>query len=316
VGHQELVAFAQEKVNLPRENAAKYRAQVQRLRDKLTNYLAEHPDFSLQRMLLSGSLAKGTALRSLNDVDVAAYISGAEAPSDVGELIRYLVERLRTAFPNFSADQVVPQTYSVRVSFRGTGLDVDVVPILFDGDPSGRGLLVSQDDGSFLLTSIDEHLAFASKRRQAHEVDWAQVVRLVKYWVWNRKREDPGFRCKSFMVELVLAHLSDQGLEFSDYVEALQHFFTYVIRSALEDPITFCDYYPAGSAALSGEPIEIIDPVNPENNVPRLYTDLDRLTIVERAEEAGDAIDAAITAPTKGQTIQYWRKVFGPSFSA
>ena len=58
-------------------------------------------------MLLSGSIAKGTALRSLNDIDLACYISGADTPQDVAELLDYLAERLRKAFPNFSPDQVV-----------------------------------------------------------------------------------------------------------------------------------------------------------------------------------------------------------------
>ena len=58
-----------------------------------------------------------------------------------------------------------PQTYSVTVSFRGTGLDVDVVPILYDGDPQWYGNLVSQDDGSLLKTSIPLHLEFAAKRK-------------------------------------------------------------------------------------------------------------------------------------------------------
>ena len=101
---------------------------------------------------MSGSLAKGTPLRSLNDIDMACYISGADTPQEVGDLLEYLAERLRTAFPNFKSDQVTPQTYSVTVSFRGSGLDVDVVPILYDGDPDWYGNLVSQDDGSFLET--------------------------------------------------------------------------------------------------------------------------------------------------------------------
>ena len=97
------------------------------------------PTFTLKKMLLSGSIAKGTALRSLNDIDLACYISGADTPHDVAELLDYLTERLRKAFPNFSPEQVAPQTYSVTVSFRGTGLDVDVVPILYDGDPQWYG---------------------------------------------------------------------------------------------------------------------------------------------------------------------------------
>src|SRR6478736_235548 len=158
VGHSEIVAFAQDKVNLPKDNADEYRAQVRRLREKLESYLDEHPDFTLKKMLLSGSLAKGTALRSLNDIDVACYISGADAPKDVTSLLNYLAERLRKAFPNFSPDQVKPQTYCVTVSFRGSGLDVDVVPILYKGHPQWYGNLVSQDDGHLLKTSIPLHL--------------------------------------------------------------------------------------------------------------------------------------------------------------
>src|SRR5947207_10459290 len=136
VDHSNISQFAQDRVNLPREKANEHRAQARRLREKLEGYLAEHPDFNLKKMMLSGSLAKGTALRSLNDIDVACYISGADAPREVSALLEYLAERLRTAFPNFSPDQVKPQTYSVTVSFRGSGLDVDVVPILYDGDPN------------------------------------------------------------------------------------------------------------------------------------------------------------------------------------
>src|SRR5580704_15142349 len=158
VDHQDIVRFAADRVNLPRDKADEYRAQARRLREKLEGYVAEHPDFSLKKMLLSGSLAKGTALRALNDIDVACYISGADAPKDIASLLNYLAERLRKAFPNLSPDQVKPQTYSVTVSFRGTGLDVDVVPILYDGDQNWYGNLVSQDDGSFLKTSIPLHL--------------------------------------------------------------------------------------------------------------------------------------------------------------
>src|SRR5271157_2734297 len=104
VGHGDIVKFAQERVNLPKDKADEYRAQARRLREKLENYLGEHPDFTLKKMLVSGSLAKGTALRSLNDIDVACYISGADAPRDVKSLLDYLAERLRKAFPNFSPD--------------------------------------------------------------------------------------------------------------------------------------------------------------------------------------------------------------------
>jgi tRNA nucleotidyltransferase (CCA-adding enzyme) len=314
VDHSDIARFAQEKVNLPSDKANEYRAQARRLREKLESYLAESPDFTLKKMLLSGSLAKGTALRSLNDIDVACYISGADAPSKVADLLDYLAERLRKAFPNFSADQVNPKTYSVTVSFRGSGLDVDVVPIIYDGDPSWCGNLVSQDDGSFLETCIPLHLDFIRKRKKVHDVHFAQVVRLVKFWIRKTKQERENFRFKSFMAELILAHISDQGHDFSDYPEALQHFFTYLAKSNLRERILFTDNYHSSEVGSFTEPVQIIDPVNAKNNISALYTVAQADEIVEVALDAGDAIDAALIAPTKAETVYYWQKVFGSTF--
>lgn len=314
VDHTDIAKFAQDRVNLPKEKANEYRAQARRLREKLDSYLKEHPDFTLKKMLLSGSLAKGTALRSLNDIDVACYISGADSTGSVPDLLEYITERLRTAFPNFNPDQITPQTYSVTVSFRGSGLDVDIVPILYDGDPQWYGNLVSQEDGTFLKTSIPLHLDFIRNRKQTQEGHFSQVVRLIKFWVKNIKREREDFRFKSFMVELILSHLVDKGLDFSDYPEALQHFFTYIAKSNLRERVVFDDYYSLSTVKSFSQPVQIIDPVNAENNASRLYTEAQADEIVNSALDAGDAIDAALSAPTKQETIYYWQKVFGSSF--
>ncbi|WP_127997661.1 CBASS oligonucleotide cyclase [Piscinibacter defluvii] len=314
VDHRDIVRFAEEKVNLPKDKADEYRAQVRRLREKLEGYLGEHPDFALRKMLLSGSLAKGTALRSLNDIDVAVYITGSDAPHDLRGLLDYLAERLRKAYPNFRPDQVKPQTYSVTVSFQGSGLDVDVVPVLYAGDPEWRGNLVSQEDGSFLETSIPLHLEFTRKRKRKQETHFAQVVRLVKFWARRMKQERDGFRFKSFMIEMILAKLCDDGVDFSDYPEALQSFFTYIGRSNLRERIVFADHYPASDAVKVKDPVQIFDPINCTNNVARLYTEAQADAIVEAALDAGDAIDAALAAPTKQLTVYYWQKVFGNAF--
>jgi tRNA nucleotidyltransferase (CCA-adding enzyme) len=314
VDHKDIAQFAQDKVNLPKAKADEYRAQARRVKEKLENYLSEHPDFSLRKILLSGSLAKGTSLKSLNDIDMACYVSGSDVPREIGKLLEYIAERLRMAFPNFSPDQVQPKTYCVTVSFRGTGLDVDVVPILYDNDPDWYGNLVSQDDGSFLETCIPRHLEFIRTRKQKQNQHFAQVIRLAKYWVRNMKAERSGFRFKSFMVELVMAKLLDGGKDFSDYPEALQHFFTYVANSNLEELIYFTDYYPKSKIPTHTEQIKIIDPVNEKNNAAKLYTRQQAEAIVDAALDAGDAIDAALSATTKQDTVYYWQKVFGPSF--
>lgn len=315
VDHKDIARFGEEKVNLHRDKAATFRAQAQRLRDRLEEFIKENPDFSLRRMCLSGSLAKGTALSTLNDIDVACYISGSNTPSDVKDLLEYLSERLRSAFPNISADQVQPKTFCVTVSFRGSGLDIDVVPILYSNDPNWYGKLVSQDDGSRLDTCIDRHMEFIRKRKKSQNQHFTQVVRLIKFWAKERKKEDETYRFKSFMIELILAHLCDQGLDFSDYPEAMQNFFTYIATSNLSERIVFEDYYRSSTVRKLSDPIQIIDPVNPENNVTKLYTREQTDKIVNSAIEAGDAIDYALNATTKSETVRQWQRVFGSSFN-
>lgn len=314
VTHGDILQFAKDKVNLPKEIADEYRAQAQRVREKVVGYLNDHPNFSLKKILLSGSLAKGTALKNLNDIDMACYISGSEAPKDIAELISYLAEKLRKAFPNLDPSQVQPKTYCVTISFKGSGLDVDIVPILYYEDPDWYGCLVSQEDGSLLETCIPRHLEFIRTRKQKQDQHFAQVIRLAKYWVKNMKLEKSNFRFKSFMVELVMSKLLDQGKSFSDYPEALQNFFTYLATSDLRELIVFNDYYSSSSIPQYTSPVKIIDPVNSANNAARLYTNEQADSIVEAAIDAGDAIDAALSATTKEKTVYYWQKVFGHSF--
>jgi hypothetical protein len=116
------------------------------------------------------------------------------------------------------------------------------------------------------------------------------------------------------MVEMVLAHLQDNGADFSDYPEAMQHFFTYIARSNFRERIVFSDYFPPPPVGSFKEPVQIIDPVNAQNNVSRLYTTQEADAIVDAALDAGDAIDAAPAAPTKQETVYYWQKIFGSSF--
>jgi hypothetical protein len=317
VSQSEILAFADSKVNLHRDDVTEYRAQVWRLRDKLEGYLSDHPDFSLKKMMLSGSLAKGTALRTINDIDVAMYVSAGDAPTSIPDLVQYLAKKLETAFPGFTADQIQPQTYSVKVSFKGSGLDVDIVPILYDGDPQWRGQLVSQDDGSYLETSIPMHLEFCRSRKAKCPKHFAQNVRLAKYWSRRCKSDIQGFRFKSFMIELIFAKLVDDGVDLSFYPDSLQAFFNYLSMSNLAELIAFSDYYPRSSVNVEAwQPVKIIDPVNSSNNVSRLYTSQQAGLIASAASEAGDAIEWAKQASGKGETIDAWQDVFGPAFSA
>jgi tRNA nucleotidyltransferase (CCA-adding enzyme) len=315
VGHWEVSAFADEVVNLKRDDVEEFRKQVRTLRERLEGYISEHPDYSLVKMLHSGSVAKGTALRTLNDMDVAVYIKKTAAPSDEAQLLSWLKERLREVYPTMKEDQFVLQSHCVTISYRGSGLDVDVVPILYEGAKDDRGFLIVKDTGERVETSIPLHLEFIRKRKEANKHNYRQIVRLIKWWARAQKNNDSDFRFKSFVAELLCAHLADRGTPLEDYPLALERVFAYIVRSGLRERISFDDYYSKNSLPKeSTGPLEIFDPVNPQNNVTARYTDSLREKIVGAAQDALDAINEAHYATTKGRALEMWKVVFGPAF--
>lgn len=315
VDHADIAAFADEKVNLKREDVKAHREQVGRLRDKLAVYIDAHPDFDLVKMLNSGSVAKGTALKTINDMDVAVYIEASKAPGDEKSLLEWLAARLRDAYGDtMKPDQFVPQHHCVRVEFRGSGLDVDVAPVLYEGGADDCGYLITKDAGTRVLTSIPLHLEFIRARKNSHPKHFRQIIRLVKWWKRIYAREHQDLKFKSFMIELILAHLFDNGFDGADYSRALLDFFAYIRRTGLKERIIFEDYYRRVDVPASNAPIQIYDPVNPQNNVASQYTEADRKALVEAAEDAADAIAFARRATTKTDAVAHWQMVLGPSF--
>jgi SMODS domain-containing protein len=318
VTHDVVEQFAVDRVNLPSPDAQRYRKQVRNLRAQLEAKINADPEYGLVKMVHAGSVRKGTALRTTSDMDVAVYVRASTAPTiDDAELIPWMKKRLKEAFHQLSDDQFVQQDHCVTITFKTTGLDVDVVPVIYEGAADDFGYLVTKGSGVRLLTSVPKHIEFITKRKEAHPIDFAQVVRLVKWWVNQLKDADQSFRLKSFMVELLVAHLVDsRKIEISEYVAALEDVFDYIVQTGLQERIAFTDNYPQSKLpAPTGTPMEIFDPVNPDNNVAERYTDANRRTIVAAAAEAADRIAEARFSDTKSRAVASWQAVMGRSFS-
>lgn len=104
------------------------------LRERLERKIDADPNCGLVKMLHSGSVARGTALRDGHDLDTAVYVKAVEAPSTSDhQLVPWLADRLCEANTNMGCDQFVENKHSVTVTFKGSGLDVDVVPVLCSG---------------------------------------------------------------------------------------------------------------------------------------------------------------------------------------
>ncbi|HEY3923556.1 MAG TPA: CBASS oligonucleotide cyclase [Acidothermaceae bacterium] len=316
IDHIALRSFAGTRVNLPKAEVDKHREQVQRLRDHLQRVIDDHAHYKLIKTVHSGSVAKGTALRTISDMDVAAYLDATQVPTgDEHKLISELASILRTAYGATKAyDDFEEQAHSVKVHFHGSGLDVDVAPVIYAGLPDDRGDLITSR-GDRVETSVRLHLAFIRARKQLYGKDYAQVIRLLKYWAREQKRaRGKDFRCKSFLLELLVTHLADSRLTLSDYPTALEEAFAWIVQGEFSESVWFDDYYVASDLAVSAEPIRVYDPVNPLNNVCKNYNLNQRDLLIDAASDALDAVTAARYAPTKGYAVECWQRVFGPTF--
>jgi predicted nucleotidyltransferase len=315
ITHADIRAFAEDKVNLPSDIAKVRRQKVNDLRERLGTWMKDHPDCGLAKSYLSGSLAKGTALLTSSDVDVALYITYDGERKANRQLSNWIAERLRKAYPQMRPEQIEPQEFSVKIKFKEAGVDIDIVPVFYEGDPQDKGWLVSKKTGRLMLTSIPMHLAFTRKRKAAQPQHFAQVVRLVKWWAAEQKARNASFRFKSFMAELICAHLADNGQDFSDYRIGLEEFFNYVVSTGLKERVAFKDYYSASELPNTlADVVQIFDPVNAKNNVASQYTEAHRKLIVEAAQDALDALNEAHTAATRGHAVENWKIVLGSSF--
>jgi tRNA nucleotidyltransferase (CCA-adding enzyme) len=324
VTHATLAAHAQKKVNLSSETARKRRDQVNYLRTRLEGHIAAHPDYDLVKLRGSGSVAKHTAVKGTggSDADVAAYVKAASvggvSAREAG-LLNWLRDRCIEVYGDTKvADDFVISRHAVGITMRGSGLKIDVAPVLYEGEPDDRGYLITRD-GERVLTSVTLHLRFLNSRSSNAGGEYKEFIRLIKAFIKQAKFDDDSFKFKPFLAELIVAHLSDRGwngedLAIKDYPRAFEQFFGYIVRTGLQDEVAFDDYDAASDVPFSDDVIRIWDPVNSANNVASAYTDSDRQRLVRRAGEALDQITWAATARTKGAAVDAWRTVFGPTF--
>ena len=324
VTHNTLATHAQNKVNVLSEAAKKRRGQVKYLRTRLEAHIAAHPDYDLVKMRGSGSVAKHTAIKGTggSDADVAAYVKATSVggvSTDEAGLLDWLRDRCIEVYGETKvAEDFVISRHAVGITMRGSGLKIDIAPVLYEGMPDDRGYLITRD-GQRVLTSVTLHLRFLNSRSATVGGEYKEFIRLIKAFIKQAKFDDEAFKFKPFLAELIVAHLWDHGwngggLAIKNYPRAFEQFFGYIVRTGLRDDVAFDDYYAASDVPSSNDAIRIWDPVNPTNNVASAYTESDRLRLVRRAGEALDQITWAGTAKTKGAANDAWRFIFGPTF--
>lgn len=247
----------------------------------------------------SGSLARGTHIDPIHDVDVVAVFDGAAHPSwgEPGESALEALEHTRSLVterlgPGGEEEVRLTrlQTHAVKCFLDPPDTDgaftVDVAPALLHPE---QGVIIPEsplddrDNGTWIRTD-PKHLIELTLGRHAEWGQFAKLVRVLKRW-----NTDHGAHMKSLVVEiLALEHLPILGRP-----DAVARFFA-AAQEAVWKPV--CD--PAG---LCGE-------VQPDMDRPAASE-----ALAVAADDAAKAVEAAARDENE-RAMCLWRKVFGSIF--
>jgi len=295
-------------LRLPADKRKEYHDQVDRLISALTKRVHEQSDIKITKVVKAGSFAKYTILRKTSedpvDVDVVFYISGRSVDKEsLASLNQLIYDALIKLYPNKTVEDFEIQRKAATVTFVGTGLSVDIVPVIEDTARAGYGWQFDIHDGTKVQTCAPCQIKFVRDRKDK-DPDFRTLVRLAKKWR-NRVELKP---LKSFAIELIMAHVLAKNGKDGSIEKRFRDFLLYIAQSGLKEVITFPEnglVFPSFT-----DPVVILDPVCNANNVASRISEDERKEIVAAALDAWETANFASTE----DDIEIWKELFGPRF--
>lgn len=309
LSNTELKYFDHNVLRLTSEKRKEYHAQVDNLVSELKKRITDKSELKVTKVVKAGSFAKYTILRKVDDyptdVDVVFYITGVEENSKSYEdLCNKIYELLINIYPNKTVDDFEIQRRAATVTFVKSGLIVDVVPVLQHSTNPDHGWQFDIQSGAKNLTCAPCHIQFIRARKDKDK-HFRTLVRLAKRW--RHFHALPGL--KSFHIELILAHLVDTDGPAESIEKRFREFLAYIARTQLSERIDFPENSNKPAVSFS-DPVVIIDPVSPENNVASRITKGEKELLAKSAEVA---LDTATYASVENSD-ELWKEIFGGRF--
>ena len=294
-------------LRLSQEDRTKYHGQVDRLIVALRKAIHAQTDFKVTRVIKAGSFAKYTILRRGEgrkvDVDVAFYLSDKDVDKeDLASLNDQIFKFLTSLYPTKNVEDFEIQKRAATITFVGSGLDVDIVPVIQIPSKPDWGWQFGTD-GSKILTNVPGQLEFISNRKKKDKY-FRSLVRMTKQW--KHYKEVPGL--KGYSIELLVAFLLDCDGTKGTLEQRFTQLLCYIAQSGLKETIAFAENTkPLGSFS---DPVKIVDPVNSGNNVAARITEEERTQIVTQTTESWETAHYA----SEEDNVEIWKELFGPRF--
>jgi hypothetical protein len=302
--------YVSSKLALPGDERNEYRAQVNRLLETLETVLHDDGSYRIQKFRRAGSLEKGTSNRPRAgkhvDADVGVYFT-VDDPSnfDIAHLQQLIKKLLAAAYPQKSEDDfddAGARTFGV--IFQGTGLEIDLVPIVSLDAEANLGLQYSRS-GDCVKTSVKVHLDHY-RDHAGRDPHLSPTLRMAKRWRYWQELEG----VESFHLELMLSYLVDRDGASTTLEDSLRRLFLFIARD-LHRGVAF----DRADVSRFTEAVIIVDPANDENNVTARIEPAERDALVDAARTAYETLTWAQGLPGKGETVNAWKELLGDNFS-
>jgi hypothetical protein len=271
----------------------------------------------------AGSFAKRTGIRrhitggsDVEGLDVdLPFVVSPRTRSD--EELTSLLDRFeRYAAATFPSTERERKRSAVRLRFKDARRTYELVPMLATDDLE-RQILI-RAGGERVETSVQKHVEFIRRRTQASNelpgrVKFNECVRLLKWW--REFRNDHSglpepLRLSSMLIELLCAHAYDTLRVEATYGTTLLHWLQHMsglVRQRRR--VAFFDFVsPAASEDARGvAEWEVLDPVNPSNNIVWQWRRQDIDKLGDWLTQACSDLDAAMRANVAGADIESLR---------
>ena len=226
-------------LRLPADKRKEYHAQVDRLITELCKSVRDKTEIKITKVVKAGSFAKYTILRKTADdrvdVDVVFYISGRNADQEtLNSLNDTIYDLLTKIYPTKSVEDFEIQRKAATVTFVGTGLSVDIVPVIEDPNQANYGWQYDIHDGSKIQTCAPCQIKFVRDRKD-QDKDFRTLVRMAKRWRTHAELKP----LKSFTIELIMANMLDSQGADGTIEQRFRNFLLYLAQSELKDEIRF-----------------------------------------------------------------------------
>lgn len=253
------------------------------------------------------------------DIDLP-FVVKPDKETEFEPLIQRFKKYAEESYPNTN---ITTTKSSVKMSFTGTRLSYDIVPMFSTDDPNRQ--TIHRNNGEIITTSIQNHREFIKGRTKRTQelvgvVCFNDMVRLLKWWREQKQQAtNESIVVPSFLINLLAAKALDVTNINTTYPQTLANWFSYLAEIVkTREPIWFDDYYTKPQLDNSFNWI-VLDPVASDNNIVKKWSGWQVDELADWLQEGAEIMNRAIVADIQGRdadSLEQMKLLLGKIFSA